>query len=615
MSIDFRTVARTPLQYAPQATERQTVRRQADKRALVGSNYSFQELVPFEMPLPTEDRRSHGDPARRRHNSRRPQSAQPFRSIAEQNSSSLRLTSGGSAASLGTRPSTAPLMRRRPSSGLSGRSRPTSGGAKRLATQRPWVDGQLRAEEGGQLIFAKLRALENATTQDVASERLAACSELFDAVIRVDKTYGAVLQRVKLEYDDAISGGLIHGDSSWVDGADGSLADNYARLSKEYTSQQEQVEAQALELKVVSEQYDIVVKQWERLAVEHEADQRKISEQREAIVALEKAAEMTNTAAAQRRSMDLASAQISSTDHVHKLEKLVQELAQELDAARSTEATALRELVALRALLGEPDVDEASAADWPAMDMAEREHSAAALQGAALWEQSEVSDEPQGSSLMSETVSVAPTPGGPGCASSELSGEDAASIASTLGSGSELASLASSRPAVPRPAAVPALDTSAASLASEVEGMTADGHALAAQREAAAQSEALAQADGLAATSPTDSTPEPSLPSVMNDVGKSADTGPTAAIEAFVSPKACEPLDESTEHGAHGHQTHIHFSVTERYDVFAWYALTASISVDVFTQCSCPHLFTATVAAALSEADAALSDQADVETT
>eukprot|EP01048_Picozoa_sp_COSAG05_P036369 COSAG05_NODE_16343_length_348_cov_0.787149_1_plen_97_part_00 len=62
-------------------------------------------------------------------------------------------------------------------------------------------------------------------------------------------------------------------------------------------------------------------------------------------------------------------------------------------------------------------------------------------------------------------------------------------------SGSELASLASSRAPVPRPADVPALDTSAASLVSELEGLTADGQALAAQREAEAQSEALGQAD------------------------------------------------------------------------------------------------------------------------
>ena len=70
MSIDFRTVARSPLQHAPQAAERPPRRNSAEKphnvRPLVGSNYSFSTLVPFELPLPTEDRRSHGDPARRR---------------------------------------------------------------------------------------------------------------------------------------------------------------------------------------------------------------------------------------------------------------------------------------------------------------------------------------------------------------------------------------------------------------------------------------------------------------------------------------------------------------------------------------------------------------------
>ena len=525
MSIDFRTVARTPLQHAPQAADKPAQRKASSiKRPLVGSNYSFSTLVPFELPLPTEDRRSHGDPARRLPRRPRPQSAQPFRSVEEQHSSSIRLTSGASSASLGgprTRPATAPAVRGRPSSASSVRGRPSSGGVERSATQRPWLDERLRAGEGGQLIFAKLRQLEKASTRAV---RLTACSELFDAVIRVDTTYGAVLQRVKQEYDDAVGIGVTPGDSGWVDGFDGTLAENYASLGKEYKSLKEEMDAQALDFKILSEQYDIIAKQKERLAQEHEIDQRRILEQNEAIASLEEVAERESAAAAQRRSMDLASVNISSTDHVRKLEKLVQELALELDGARRTEATALRELVELRDMLGEPELDEA-AADWPStdMDMAERERSVAALQAAAAVERQLVPGKPQAST-------AAAVLGAGSYASSELSVEDALSVASTLGSGSELASLASSRAPVPRPADVPALDTSAASLVSELEGLTADGQALAAQREAEAQSEALGQADV-----PADSSPGPSaIP----------DTG------AFVSPKSCEPLDESTENGA-----------------------------------------------------------------
>jgi hypothetical protein len=552
MSIDFRTVARTPLQHAPQASERPLRRSSSEKphnvRPLVGSNYSFNTLVPFELPLPTEDRRSHGDPARRRQRRPRPQSAQPFRSVEEQHSSSTRLTSGASSASLGesrSRPSTAPA-RRRPSSGSSVRGRPSSGGV-RSATQRPWLDERLRADEGGQQIFAKLRHLENVTARNVPSERLAACSELFDAVIQVDTTYGAVLQRVKQEYDDVV-GGVSHGDTGWADRTDGTLVENYAHLSKEYKSQTEEMDAQSLDFKILSEQYDIILKQKERLAQEHEADQRRISEQQQAIASLEHAAEIEISAAAQRRSMDLASVQVSSTDHVRKLEKLVQELAEELDAARSTEATALRELVALRALLGEPDLDEASA-DWPTteLDMVEREQSAAALQTAATAERYiPAADTSQASPLVGSATAASALGAGTG-ASSELSVEDAASIASTLGSASELASLASSRAPVPRPATVPALDVSAASLASEVEGMTADGAALAAQREAEAQSEALGQVEASATllTEPASA----ATPPAIGDSDSSAEAELTTAIEAVVSPKACDPLDESSEHG------------------------------------------------------------------
>ena len=91
------------------------------------------------------------------------------------------------------------------------------------------------------------------------------------------------------------------------------------------------MDEQALESKILSEQYEIVLRQKERLAEQHEADQQRLVEQHEVIRKLKSAAEMASTAAAQRRSMDLASVQISSTDHVHKLEQLVQELALELD--------------------------------------------------------------------------------------------------------------------------------------------------------------------------------------------------------------------------------------------------------------------------------------------
>ena len=155
----------------------------------------------------------------------------------------------------------------------------------------------MRADEGGQLIFAKLRQLENATTRNAPSERLSACSDLFDAVIRVDQTYGAVLQRVKQEYDDAFTGGLALGGSGGVDGADGNLAENYANLSVEYQRQREHMDSQALEFKILSEQYEIVLRQKERLAQEHEAHQQTILEQQESIASLEKAAEMTNAAA------------------------------------------------------------------------------------------------------------------------------------------------------------------------------------------------------------------------------------------------------------------------------------------------------------------------------
>ena len=178
------------------------------------------------------------------------------------------------------------------------RGRPSSGGV-RSATQRPWLDERLRADEGGQQIFAKLRHLENVTARNVPSERLAACSELFDAVIQVDTTYGAVLQRVKQEYDDVV-GGVSHGDTGWADRTDGTLVENYAHLSKEYKSQTEEMDAQSLDFKILSEQYDIILKQKERLAQEHEADQRRISEQQQAIASLEHAAEIEISAAGPR---------------------------------------------------------------------------------------------------------------------------------------------------------------------------------------------------------------------------------------------------------------------------------------------------------------------------
>ena len=557
MSVDFRTVARTPMQHAPIQNPNRTVRRSSSvKKQLVGTTHSFSELRPFEMPLPTEDRRSHGDPARRRRSRRRPQSAQPFASVEDQHSSSVRLTSGGSSASLGElppRPSTAPAQRR-PASGSSVRARPSSGGGSRSATQRPWLDEQLRAGEGGRLIFAKLELLENATARNVPSERLSACSDLFDAVIRVDTTYGAVLQRVKQEYDDALGGGSNRSGGAGSGAADGTLAENYANLSQEYQSLKQQMDEQALESKILSEQYEIVLRQKERLAEQHEADQQRLAEQHEAIRQLENAAEMANTAAAQRRSMDLASVQISSTDHVHKLEQLVQELALELDGARNTEAVALKELVALRALLGEPDADDDDA-DWPDMEMAEREHSAAALQAAAVAAKvrGEVSEELQDldSPLGSRAGEGRPAPGGGGGGtSSELSVEDAASIASTLGSGSELTALASSRPPVPRPSSVPSLDVSAASL--ELEGLTADGQALAAEREAAAQSEseALGQTAETATSASSQvgsDTGADNAPEAAQEDEAQAEANLTAAIEAVTSPK---PLNEKTADGA-----------------------------------------------------------------
>eukprot|EP01043_Picozoa_sp_COSAG02_P096402 COSAG02_NODE_32700_length_512_cov_0.709443_1_plen_170_part_11 len=146
------------------------------------------------------------------------------------------------------------------------------------------------------------------------------------------------------------------------------------------------------------------------------------------------------------------------------------------------------------------------------------------------------------------SATIGSAPGAGAGASSEVSVEDAASIASTLGSASELASLASSRAPVPRPSTVPALDVSAASLASEVEGMTADGAALAAKREAEAQSEAVGQVEASATLlSESASGPAP-LPAIGDN--SSAEAELTTAIEAVVSPKASDPLDESTEHGA-----------------------------------------------------------------
>ena len=500
MSVDFRTVARAPLQYAPQANARPTM----SKRQLVGQSHSFNDLKSFHMPLPTHDRATATAAWRTRRTRSRPQSVQPFSSPADQQVSSMRLSSGGSAAALAElppRPSTAPAQRGRPSSaggsssGGCSRRRPSSGGLSRSGVQRPWLDQGLRAGEGGRLIFAKLELLEDATAQNILSERLSACSELFDAVIKVDTTYGAVLQRVKQEYDDAgvTPSGGPGGFSGTENGS--SLSENYANLGEEYWSIKAQLEEQGLESKILSEQYEIVLRQQQRLAVQHEEDQQKLAEQQDHIDQLEQAADIASASAAQRRSMDLASVQISSTDHVRKLEQLVQELALELDAARGTEATALQELVSLRGLLaGSEDCMDAVELQVAAeLDMVDREHSAAALQA-----------ERSARSNPSEATPDLDSPlltGGP---VSEVSMEDARSIASTMCSGSDMTVFMSGSPAhqlrgslpdpVPLPLGVPSLDVSAASLASEMESLTADGQKLAAEREAlaAAQNEVVA---------------------------------------------------------------------------------------------------------------------------
>ena len=447
MSVDFRTVQRSPLQHAPAPGAKRPPKSQASRRQLVGQTHSFHEL-PFQLPLPQETSR---DVARRR---ARPQSAQPFGSITSQAASSRRLSAGSSAASLPPRPSTAPAGRSS-SSNRSGsakpRRRPRSGRARvgQAAQRRPWVTDGTPPQ-----IFQKLEQLEAATARQDPQERLKACGQLLDAVIQADSKFGAVLQRVKQEYEDhakgvnGVPGARLPIDDAKAQVADGRLDDlneNYAHLGDEYRSAQAQMEDQAMESKILAEQYEIVLRQKERLTTQHDEDQRQLAEQAATIARLEEAAAMSSAAAAQRRSLEMAAMQGSSAEHVTKLELMVQELALELDQARNTEALALTELVSLRELLGA----------GPALD-------AIAPPG----------EEEEG-----------PSEGG------------SVSTLGSLGSGSELTALARSREPVPRPEEVPELDVSLASLGSaELEGLTADAQNLAAEREETAAADAAAAA-------------------------------------------------------------------------------------------------------------------------
>jgi len=317
------------------------------------------------------------------------------------------------------------------------------------AQRRPWV-----ADGTPPQIFQKLEQLEAATARQDPQERLKACGQLLDAVIQADSKFGAVLQRVKQEYEDHAKG--VNGvpgarppiDDAKAQVADGRLDDlneNYAHLGDEYRSAQAQMEDQAVESKILAEQYEIVLRQKERLTTQHDEDQRQLAEQAATIARLEEAAAMSSAAAAQRRSLEMAAMQGSSAEHVTKLELMVQELALELDQARNTEALALTELVSLRELLGA----------GPALD-------AIAPPG----------EEEEG-----------PSEGG------------SVSTLGSLGSGSELTALARSREPVPRPEEVPELDVSLASLGSaELEGLTADAQNLAAEREETAAADAAAAA-------------------------------------------------------------------------------------------------------------------------
>ena len=439
MSVDFRTVARTPLQFQPQAavgseqswttassSYANTSSALLQPAAANGNSGTRRQLlstsISFEMP----GRKSQSDTPNLQIASltasrvakgtnawgERPQTAPAprggsggERTRKTQSAASRRLWSGHSigiqeqrsaaqwrpsdnapAGSIdlvkrpaALRPSSAPaaagvggrIRLRRPAH--VGSARPTRGGragsnnkmaqpvpaAVGSVVQRPWG---LQPGQGGEKIapqiFAKLAQLEaaSAARHDDPSRRLQVCREMFELVIRQDMVHSAILQRIKIEYDAHVDETTAGGGTNGIGGSrlrgqpgdmratspgaaqrHADLQANYQHLGEEYRKVTSKLKSLHADHLILQEQYELLVRQQQNLLEQHEADLRTIDAQAARIHALENG-----------EKADGEANQGPSLHHLHALERLVQELATELDEARNMERTALSELVQVR---------------------------------------------------------------------------------------------------------------------------------------------------------------------------------------------------------------------------------------------------------------------------
>jgi hypothetical protein len=373
LSVNQRQVARSPLKYNVEQPETTVNRYKPSQRShqlgeslvLAGSEVSFQ--LPGGSPL---DSMTQSLRVSRLANNNawgeRPQTAPAAsRSRKGQSAASRRLSSGLgfsqsdaeplrpqsavvgrhlSAGSLG-RPQSAPppkhiagpvqQQRKQRQQQRRGSSVRQSSGPVGRVVQRPW--GLQEGHGGGNIapqIFSKLEQLEVAARKRDSARRLEICRELFDMVIQHDAVHGAILQRIKHEYEDQPTAAVPQAQHM-QEGGQHTLSENYSHLGGEYRKLMAKLRDTHSDYTILQEQYEILLRQQQRLALLREQDAKKLEAQAARIEELQAQPEEG----------------APNMQHLHALERLVQELATELDAARQTERTAVTELVDLRQLL------------------------------------------------------------------------------------------------------------------------------------------------------------------------------------------------------------------------------------------------------------------------